>query len=89
MDPQCVVSASLAVLCDGLPGTDHLFHCVVLHRIGTVLLLLVPGVNGVDSALGRDVHFDLKETVNNNQQKLVAQKRLVHILSQLIKLDNN
>lgn len=82
MDPQCVVSASLAVLCDGLPGTDHLFHCVVLHRIGTVLLLLVPGVNGVDSALRRDVHFDLKEAVTSNKQTLVAQKNIgSHITS--------
>lgn len=56
------LSLSRSVLrCKALPGADDLFGPQTPRR-GPGLLVLVLGLDGVDTALGRDVHFDLEKT---------------------------
>lgn len=47
---------------EALPGADDLFGSQSSVRGGPVLLLLILGLYGVDSALRRNIHFNLEKT---------------------------
>lgn len=52
---------------EALPGTDDLFGSHSSPRGCPVLLVLVLRLYGVDTALWRDIHFNLEETTTSQR----------------------
>lgn len=57
--------------CHTLPGTDDLLHlpCPPSSSQCALTLLLLLGVNGVDTTLWRDVYLDLEKTEGKWREK--------------------